>query len=70
VKVKVSTVHGWEASNVQGRTATVQGATTEGPITPVNGSMSNEPGLSAGADGFVNFNFTAGSVPFSSMACW
>jgi subtilase family serine protease len=70
VKVKVNTVNGWEASNVQGRTATVRGATTEGPITPVNGSMSNEPGLSAGADGFVYFNFTAGSVPYSSMACW
>jgi hypothetical protein len=70
VKVKVNTVNGWEASEVQGRTATVNGATNEGPITPVNGSMSNEPGLSAGTDGFVYFNFTAGAFPYSSMACW
>jgi hypothetical protein len=70
VKVHVNTVNGWNASNVQGRTATAKGATTQGPITPTNGSIPNQPGLSAGSDGYVYFNFTAGQVNYSSMACW
>jgi PQQ-like domain len=70
VKIKVATVNGWNASNVQGRTATAKGSTTQGPITPTNGSIPNQPGLSAGSDGFVYFNFTAGSVNYTSMACW
>ena len=70
VKVKVAVVNGWNASNVQGRTATATGSTTQGPITPTNGSIPNQPGLSAGSDGNVYFNFTAGSVNYTSMACW
>ena len=70
VKVQVNTVNGWNASNVQGRTATVVGASTQGPITPTNGTIANQAGLSAGADGFVYFNFTAGSMAYGSMACW
>jgi hypothetical protein len=70
VRVKVNTINGWNASNVQGRTATATGATSQGPITPTNGSIPNQPGLPAGSDGFVYFNFTAGQVTYSSMACW
>jgi hypothetical protein len=70
VKIKVATINGWNASNVQGRTATAKGSTTQGPITPTNSNIPNQPGLSAGADGFVYFNFTAGQVPYTSMACW
>jgi PQQ-like domain len=70
VKTKVATINGWNASNVQGRTVTAKGATTQGPITPTNASIPNQPGLSAGSDGFVYFNFTAGSVNYTSMACW
>ena len=70
VKVKVAVVNGWNASNVQGRTATVTGSTSQGPITPTNGSIPNQPGLAAGSDGNVYFNFTAGSVSYTSMACW
>jgi hypothetical protein len=69
-KLKLSTIHGWNASNVQGRTATAKGSTTQGPITPTNGSIPNQPGLSPSSDGTVYFNFTAGSVNYSSMACW
>jgi PQQ-like domain len=69
-RLKLSTVNGWNASNVQGRTATAKGATTPGPIVPTNGSIPNQPGLSAGSDGYVYFNFSAGSVSYSSMACW
>jgi outer membrane protein assembly factor BamB len=69
-KFKAGVINGWNASNVQGRTATAKGSTTQGPITPTNGAIANQPGLSAGSDGFVYFNFTAGSVTWSSMACW
>jgi hypothetical protein len=70
VRLKLNTVNGWNASNVQGRTVTAKGATTQGPITPTNGSIPNQPGLSAGSDGYVYFNFTAGAVNYTSMACW
>jgi hypothetical protein len=51
VKVKVSHVNGWNAPNVQGRTVTAKGSTTQGPITPTNGSIPNQPGLSGCSDG-------------------
>jgi hypothetical protein len=70
VKIKAATINGWNASNVQGRTVTAKGSTTQGPITPTGSSIPNQPGLSAGADGFVYFNFTAGQVSYTSMACW
>ncbi len=70
VRVKVNTINGWNASNVQGRTATATGAMSQGPITPTNGSIPNQPGLLAGSSGFVYFNFSSGQVTYSSMACW
>ncbi len=71
VKVKASVVNGWNASNVQGRTVEAQGASTQGPVAPTAyGGIPNQPGLSAGPDGFVYFNFTAGQVSYSTMACW
>ncbi|MBV9947288.1 MAG: hypothetical protein JOZ69_10605 [Myxococcales bacterium] len=70
VAFKVGAVQGWNAANVEGRTATATGASSQGPVTPVNGTIPNQPGLSAGADGYVYFNFSAGSVLYGGMTCW
>jgi hypothetical protein len=71
VKVKASAVNGWNASNIQGRTVVAEGASTQGPVAPTNyGGVPDQPGLSAGPDGFVYFDFTAGQVSYSTMACW
>jgi sugar lactone lactonase YvrE len=69
VKVNLNAVNGWNASNVQGRTVTAQGATTQGPFAP-GANLPNQPGLTAGSDGSVYFNFTAGQASYTSMACW
>jgi cytoskeletal protein RodZ len=60
-------VDGWNASNVQGRSVTVVGSTTQSPaITGDN--LPNQPGIMPGADGYVYWNYTAGQVNYSSMA--
>jgi hypothetical protein len=62
----MGSVDGWNASNVQGRSVTVVGSTTQSPaITGDN--LPNQPGIVPGADGYVYWNYTAGQVNYSSM---
>jgi hypothetical protein len=65
----MGTVTGWNASNVQGRTVTVVGSTTQMP-TITGDSIGNQPGLSPGADGYIYWNFSAGSVDYSSISTY
>ena len=64
-------VTGWNASNVGGRSVTVSGSTTQTPAI-AGTSLGNQPGLNAGADGYVYWNFTggAGDVDYASMTFW
>jgi len=70
VPVQLPSITGWNASNMQGRTITVTGATMQGPLTPGEATGA-EPGLSAGPDGFIYFNFTGAdnAVASASMGC-
>jgi hypothetical protein len=61
------TVSGWNASNVEGRTVIAMGSTTQTP-TITGDSLGNQPGIAPGADGFIYWNYTAGTVAFSSMS--
>jgi hypothetical protein len=61
-------VNGWNASNAQGRTITVSGATTQ--TVTGSGGVPNQPGMTAGADGYVYWNFTAGTYSYTGMSCW
>ena len=63
-------VNGWNASNLQGRTVTVTGASTVGPITPSGGGIGNQPAMSPGSDGNVYFNITAGTYTYANMSLW
>jgi hypothetical protein len=67
--VLMGNVNGWQASNVQGRTVTVTGATTSSPAI-TGDSLSNQPAVSAGSDGFIYWNYTGGTgaVPYASMS--
>jgi hypothetical protein len=62
-------VSGWNASNVEGRTVTATGSTTQTPAI-TGDSLGNQPGLMPGADGFIYWNYTggAGAVTFASMS--
>jgi hypothetical protein len=60
-------VNGWNASNVQGRTVTVVGSTTQSPAISGD-NLGNQPGIMPGADGYVYWNYTAGQVSYASMA--
>ncbi len=62
-----SSVSGWNASNVQGRSVTAVGSTTQMPVISGD-SLGNQPGLSPGTDGYIYWNYTAGSVDFTSMS--
>jgi len=63
-------VNGWNASNVQGRTITATGSTTQ--MVNGNSGVGNQPGLSAGSDGNVYWNFSATTscCSYASMSCW
>lgn len=63
-------VNGWNASNAQGRTIGVKGSGTQ-TVTGSSG-VPNQPGMTAGADGFVYWNFSAASscCTYAGMACW
>jgi hypothetical protein len=63
-------ITGWNASNAQGRTITVTGATTQ-TVTGSSG-VPNQPGLTAGPDGYVYWNFTPTSscCAYTGMSCW
>lgn len=58
-------VNGWGVSNADGRTVTAIGATTFGPVA--TSALGTPPAAAAGADGFVYWVFTAGTLSFSSM---
>jgi hypothetical protein len=62
-------VSGWNASNIQGRTVTATGSTTQSPAVTGN-SLGNQPGLLPGPDGFIYWNYTGGTgaVAFASMS--
>ncbi len=63
----MGSVMGWNASSVQGRSVTVVGNTTEMPA--VSGDIvTNQPGLMPGADGYIYWNWTAGTASYSAMS--
>jgi hypothetical protein len=62
-----ASVNGWNASNVQGRTVTAMGSTTQMPVIDGD-SLGDQPALVPGADGYVYWNFTAGAESYASMS--
>jgi hypothetical protein len=58
-------ITGWQASNVDGRSVTVVGSTTQTLATIPN---ANQPGLNAGADGYIYWNYSAGTETYTSMS--
>jgi hypothetical protein len=65
VKFKGS-VGSWNASNAAGRSVTlVGGGVTQSLKTIVDNQ--NQPGMIAGADGYIYWNFTAGTFFFASV---
>jgi hypothetical protein len=48
---------------------TVTGATSYGPITSIGGPVTGGA-MTAGADGYVYFNFTAGTYAFTSLSAY
>jgi hypothetical protein len=58
---------GWTASNCDGRTITVSGATTFGPVQGTNTAVTGGP-MAAGADGRVYFNFSAGTYSYTALS--
>jgi hypothetical protein len=63
-------VNGWNASNAQGRTITATGSTTQ--TVAGSSAVPNQPGLNAGSDGYVYWNFTPTSscCAYAGMSCW
>jgi hypothetical protein len=61
-------VNGWNSNNSQGRTITASGATTV--VVAGAGGLGNQPGIAAGADGYVYWNFTAGTYSYAGMSCF
>ncbi|MGA7122426.1 MAG: hypothetical protein WBY94_20150 [Polyangiaceae bacterium] len=59
------TVSGWNASNVQGRSATVVGSTMQVLATIPEGR--NQPAIGPGGDGFIYWNFTSGMYTYAAM---
>jgi hypothetical protein len=68
VELQGSVHQGWGISNGQGHMVTVvSGAGSSGPID-ASGSLSTLPTApQAASDGFVYWNFTAGSVDYTSL---
>jgi len=60
---------GWNASNVTGRTVTAVGSTTQTP-TISGPNLGNQPPIAAGADGYVYWNWSAGSLTYADMGCF
>jgi hypothetical protein len=68
VELHGSVHQGWGVSNGQGRMLTLISATgTQGPIDASGSLSSLAPAPQAGADGFVYWNFTAGTVDYTSV---
>jgi hypothetical protein len=61
----IGNINGWQASNTVGRSVTVVGATTQTLATIPN---ENQPGLNAGADGYIYWNYSAGTENYTSMS--
>jgi hypothetical protein len=59
---------GWNASNVQGRSVTVVGSSTQTLSTIPEGA--NQPGLGAGPDGYVYWNFNVGLYTYASVTAF
>jgi hypothetical protein len=62
-------VNGWNASNVNGRSVTVVGSTTQMPLV-VDDSIANQPGLLPGTDGYIYWNFTTGTASYASLSAF
>jgi hypothetical protein len=60
-------IGGWTAANVSGRKVTVVGSTTQTLTTIPTG---NQPGLKAGTDGYIYWNFTAGAESYASLTAF
>jgi hypothetical protein len=69
VQMQGSVVMNWGVSNGDGRMVSVTSAAgTAGPVVAVGAPPPGLPGTpQAGADGFVYWNFTAGSPTWTSM---
>jgi hypothetical protein len=63
----MGSVTGWNASNVEGRSVTVMGSTTQ-TLAMIPGE--NQPGLMPGADGYIYWNFTSGTASYASMSAF
>jgi hypothetical protein len=59
------TVSGWNASNVEGRSATAVGSTMQVLATIPEGR--NQPAIGPGSDGFIYWNFTSGMYTYAAM---
>jgi hypothetical protein len=64
VQFKGSVHQGWGVSNGDGRMLTVVGSTTVGPESAAGAAGG---AVGAGTDGFVYWNFTAGSFSYTSV---
>jgi hypothetical protein len=60
-------ITGWNASNVDGRGVTVVGSTTQ-TLDPIPNT--NQPGEGAGPDGYIYWNFTAGTASYAAMSAF
>jgi hypothetical protein len=60
---------GWGCSNADGRTVTVVGATTQSFSGSTTCGGVQQP-VTAGADGNVYVNFSAGTYDFTSFYCF
>jgi hypothetical protein len=68
VELHGSVHQGWGLSNEQGRMVTLVSATgAQGPVDASGSLSSLATAPQAGADGFVYWNFTAGSVDYTSL---
>lgn len=68
VKLQGSVHQGWGISNGQGRMITVTGSAGTSAAIDASGPLGCLPTApQAGADGFVYWNFTAGSVDYTSI---
>jgi hypothetical protein len=68
VTYNVNGTGGWRALNVQGRSITAVGGTTEKvPTAATSSSPLSEAGLYPGADGYIYWNFSAGAEAAAEM---
>jgi hypothetical protein len=68
VQVRGNIPDGWFCFNADGRSVTVTGASTA--VVDGVGCMNQQLPVTAGADGFVYLNFSAGTFSYAGFACF